>query len=278
MKILLTGGSGFIGQYLYKILDKEGHLVLTPRKKDLDLTNVDSLKNYFKSQKFPIDLVIHAAILNGKEYHHFNENIAMFYNLCKHKKYFKYLINIASGAEFDQSKNISKETNDLNNSFPYDIYGFSKNIISRILHSQPHFYNLRLYGCFGLGELTKRFMVTNITNYIKDKPIEIHQDRYFDFFNLKDVVKVIKYYIESFEKNLPLEKDIDLVYPDKLKLSDIANIINNLSDKKVKINIQKPNLDLSYTGTSGVPYDIKFDGLEKGIRQIYNTLFKSYVL
>ena len=271
MKILVTGGNGFIGRYLYKILNKN-HLVLVPPRSKLNLHSQESLTNFLDNQKNPIDLVIHTAIGDGHEYAHLNENIGMFYNLCKHKHYFKHLINFASGAEFDQKTDINSKNNDLENSFPYDIYGMSKNIISRVLHTTPHFYNLRLYGCFGLEERPNRFIVKNINNYVRNKPIEIYQDKYFDYFNLKDVAKVVEYYVDCFEKNLPLEKDIDLTYSTKLKLSDIANIINNFDKKKSEIKINDSKLGLSYTGKNGIPYDIKLEGLEKGLRQIYNTI------
>ncbi|MGB0404610.1 MAG: NAD-dependent epimerase/dehydratase family protein [Fusobacterium sp.] len=279
MKILLTGPSGFIGSYINQNLKYGEHLIVAPGSRNLNLTQQEDLKKFFEKQKTKFDLVIHTAIGGGSgdvyNPYNLNENIAMFYNLMKNKHHFKYLINLASGAEFDQSTDINAKTNNLFDSFPYTIYGMSKNIISRVVHSQPQCYNLRLYGCFGIGELDTRFIQKNIQNYIDSKPIEIYQDKYFDYFNLKDVLKVIKYYINCFEKNLPLEKDIDLVYLNKLKLSDIANIINNLDDKKSEVKINDPKLGLSYTGTSGVPYDIKFDGLEKGIRQMYNALKKA---
>ena len=57
---------------------------------------------------------------------------------------------------------------------------------------------------------------------------------------------------------------------EKVNLTDIASIINNLSDYKVgvELGINKGN---PYIGTwRGLP--IKLVGLEKGIRETYNKL------
>ena len=233
-------------------------------------------KKHTKDKKF--DLIIHCAYkdsISSAKLLDPTYNIGIMFNLLNNKKYFSKLINIGSGAEFDKQHPIHDKVNNLNTSYPLETYSMGKNITARVIAQEPDCYNLRVFGCFGLNEKNTRFFVKNIINYIKSKPIEIYQDKFFDFFNIKDLLKVINYYIKGMKENYPLEKEIDLVYTQKIKLSDVANIINNLSKEKVDITINNPKLGNSYTGSKlGVPYDIEFDGIKKGIMQMYNTLSK----
>ena len=47
-KILLTGGSGFIGRNILESFLVEKYDICHPSRKELNLTDSDSVKNYFK--------------------------------------------------------------------------------------------------------------------------------------------------------------------------------------------------------------------------------------
>jgi hypothetical protein len=68
-----------------------------------------------------------------------------------------------------------------------------------------------------------------------------------------------------------LIKEIDCVYKQKYKLSDIAKIINKLSNHEVDIIVENSELGLSYCGYN-YNSDIDFDGLELGIKKVYESL------
>jgi hypothetical protein len=76
-------------------------------------------------------------------------------------------INIASGSEFDRNFDIIniKET-EIYNRIPTDYYGFSKNVISKLINTSPNGINLRLFGCFNKNEHITRMIRSNLNNYI----------------------------------------------------------------------------------------------------------------
>ena len=251
MKILITGGNGYIAKSLANNLDN----TISITRKDFDLTDREATNNWFCNKYF--DVVIHTAVKGGSRLIKDGadvcyQNLQMFYNLLNNKHCFNKLIHFGSGAELGM---------------PTEPYGLSKNIISKIIDSEPNFYNIRIFGVFDENELDTRFIKSSIKRYINKQPIEIHQDKLMDLFYMKDLVTLVKHFI--YKNNLP--KNIDCTYGiDACYLSDIANIINNLSDYKVKIEIGKGK-GKKYVGDWN-PLNIKWKGLEQGINETYKKL------
>jgi nucleoside-diphosphate-sugar epimerase len=148
----------------------------------------------------------------------------------------------------------------------------SKNIISRIIKSCSRCYNFRIYGVFGIDEAEDRFIVSNIKRYKNQEPIKIHQNRYWDFFYIKDLINIVKYYIDN--PKYDLDNEMDLVYQDLLSLKDVAEAINSLDKHKVEVKIDNNTRDLDYLGNKsyGVNLPIELIGLKKGLEEIYNAL------
>ena len=250
MNILITGGNGYIAKSLSKSLD---HSISITRK-DFDLTDRHATNKWFDGKYF--DVVIHTAVKGGSRLlvdggNIFYENIQMFYNLLNNKHCFGKLINFGSGAELG---------------IPNNPYGLSKNIISRIINSEPYFYNIRIYGVFDENELDSRFIKNNIKNYINKKPIQIHQNKLMDFFYMEDLKKLVKHYIK--ETHLP--KHIDCSYSYHYSLDGIADIINNISKHKVEIKVETPGHS-RYTGEY-TPIISDYMGLEQGIKETYKKI------
>jgi GDP-L-fucose synthase len=183
----------------------------------------------------------------------FYQNLQMFYNLLNNKQCFGKLINFGSGAELEM---------------PADPYGLSKNVISKIIDTEPYFYNIRIYGVFDENELDTRFIKSNIKRYINKESIQIHQNKIMDFFYMKDLVTLIKFYIH--EDKPP--KNIDCSYKQTHSLLDTSNFINNLSDYKVKINIGEGK-GTPYVGNFPINIpNTPYIGLEQGIKETYKKL------
>jgi GDP-L-fucose synthase len=61
--ILLTGASGMVGKSILKIFKKENFIIFSPKRYNLNLSNIDKVKKYILKRK--ITSVIHAAGLVG---------------------------------------------------------------------------------------------------------------------------------------------------------------------------------------------------------------------
>ena len=270
MKILITGSGGYLGGKLLSELNKD-YTTIAPKRAELDLTDSDQVDKFMKNKLF--DWVIHCAIIGGRREDTDDSkttynNLKIFFNLMNNRESFKKMINFSSGADFDRRKVINNQTNNLLISFPVDYYGMSKSIISKLIKDYPY-YNLRLYGIFGPDEKDDRFIKMCIKNSKTGNNIVINRDRFFDFFYVEDLVQIIKNLISN--KMQQSNLDFDFVYKEKLRLSQIANYINELSNNKSRVLIEN-NDSNSYTGTYNNSFDnLNLVGLKEGIRRIFEA-------
>lgn len=255
MKILITGGNGYIARSLHRALQNE-YDVTSINRNDVDLTDACAVKEWFTGKQF--DVVIHTAIQGGSRLKPdtisvLDNNLRMFYNVLDHSDKYQKFINIGSGAEIYAQ---------------HTPYGFSKHIIKTSLMEKERFYNIRVFAVFDEHELDTRFIKRSILNYIEQKPIQIYENKLMDFFYMEDFVKVIKYYIE----NDSPPKEFDCTYDRSYSLIEIANFINTLDKHTVSIEIE--NAVWYGGGYIGIPSSIHMDyvGLHKGIQTVYNKL------
>jgi len=253
MKILITGGNGYIAKSLYNSL-KNSYEITTLTRNNFDLNHFRVLDSYLKHKYF--DVVIHCAVSGGSRLkeditNDMDNNLQMYYNLLNCRNRFGKLIHFGSGAEITQ---------------PESPYGLSKRVIAKSILEQENFYNIRIFAVFDENELDTRFIKGNIIRYINKEQIIIHQDKFMDFFYMKDLVSLVNYYIQN--KNLP--KEIDCSYSEYHSLFNIANMINNLDTHKVHIIFNQNEMGKKYCGDSNIL--LNYIGLEEGIKQVYNKL------
>ena len=87
-------------------------------------------------------------------------------------------------------------------------YGLSKRVITKSMIDQFNFYNIRIFSLFGEGEIETRFIRSALTKYVNNDPIDIHENKYMDFFYMEDLWTLVKYYIDT--DNPP--KEVDCCY------------------------------------------------------------------
>jgi UDP-glucose 4-epimerase len=266
MKIIILGSAGFLGRELSTLF----HGSIRIKRSDCDLLNLESVEKLANEHFNSETVLINCA---GKSWYNnspdaFTDNLVMYYNLSKHfNKCYKVFL-FSSGAEYGKAVSNAPDMN-MN---PFEIndnyYGMSKAFITKDCRKFNNVFNLRIFGCFGLTEPDKKFIRSNILKYIKKENMLIDADRSFDYFYVEDVCRVIIYLINNDIK----EHEMNLTYSDKIKLSQIAEIINSLNDYKVEIKCLKAGND--YTGEPKILQDmsLEFVGLTEGIKRVYQTL------
>ena len=193
MKVCVLGANGFIGKNLIKGMSWVG-----VTRQVLDLIDQDAVERYFKTHKY--DVVIHcAASIDQSNESTTYKNVMMFENVTRVFK--GRLIYFSSGAA-------------LRGDPPRDPYGLSKWIIDKRIQTIDNAYSLRIWGCYGPGELPSRFSAV-----CKEKGhVVIEKDKYFDFIDVEDVIKIVCDYVQGKRH----DKEYNLVYPEKLLLSQWA--------------------------------------------------------
>ena len=197
MKVCVLGANGFVGKNVLRDTDWIG-----VTRQELDLTNQKAVEDYFNTHEY--DVVIHCAVIGGSrlkpdEYDVTHKNILMFENV----------VRVFKGKVLYFSSGAARRGNP-----PTDPYGLSKWVIDRRIETIEDAYTLRIWGCYGPGELPTRFSAV-----CKEKGhVVIEKDRYFDFIDIEDVIKVVRDYVQGKRH----DKEYNLVYPEKLLLSQWA--------------------------------------------------------
>ncbi len=272
-KVLILGSSGFIGRNLVEQLSSK-YILLTPTHKELDLLNRQNVSSYFQAHK--IDVVINAIVVGGsrkeeREDNALKDNLLMFFNIVNNKQYFKKLIHLGSGAEYDKSRILVKiKEKDFGKRIPSDDYGLFKYICSKFIEQSDRIINLRIFGLFGKYEDYRyRFISNAIYSNLKKHPITINKNVFFDYVYIHDFVKIVEYFIENDTQH----KFYNIGTGGKIDILSIAKYINQISDYKSQIIVKYRGLNNEYScDTSLLKKEIKnfkFTDIKIAIKELY---------
>jgi len=172
MKVCVLGAGGFIGKNILHGTDWVG-----VTRRDLDLTDQRAVEKYFREHNY--DVVVHcAASIDQVSRETVYKNILMFENVVRVFK--GRLIYFSSGAA-------------LRGSPPIGPFGLSKWMIERRIETMPNAYALRIWGCYGPGELPSRFSAV----CKREGHVVIDRDRFFDFVSMDTVREIVQQYVTS---------------------------------------------------------------------------------
>lgn len=276
MKILITGGDGFIARNLFEQL--EGlYTIVSLNSSELNL--LDSAMVFDCIRKDCFDVIIHTATYDAAPKHSIKDptrvmeyNLRMFSNIARCKDYFGKMIYYGSGAEFGRGNWIPKMAEDYFDKYvPTDQYGFSKYLMNKYVQLSDNIYNLRLFGVFGkYDDWLTRFIPNACCRVIFGLPITISQNRSFDFLYIDDLVNITKWFIE----NRPLEKTYNVCTGKVFDLLTLAKKILAISGKDISIIIEDNSLGIEYSGdnTKLISEIGKYDfmDVDTSIKELYN--------
>lgn len=247
-KILITGGSGFVGRNLLESL-KSIYDVVTPSSNELNLLNKQQVREYLVKGKF--DIVIHAAKIDDvkmptSQYDILDGNLRMFYNLVECSEYFGKMIFFGSGAEYDRDNMPPFVTeNMLGKSIPHDSYGFSKYIMADKAEHLNNIYELCLFGVYGKYEAWHRRFISNaICRSIHQLPIVINKNVYFDYLYIDDLCRLVTYFID----NEPVYKRYNVCRGEHIDLYSLAKMVKDITKNPYQIEVKEEGMNIEYSG------------------------------
>lgn len=202
MKILITGGQGFIARNLCEHLAPR-HSVTIGGRAELDLMDSDRVAACLQAGRF--DAVIHSATYDAAPKHSrkdpakvLESNLRMFFNLARCHGSFGRMLYFGSGAEFSREFWVPRMPESYFDSHvPPDQYGFSKYLMTRYLLQAPgNIYNLRLFGVFGkYDDWRTRFPANACCRAVLDMPIQMRQNRSFDLLWIADLARIVEWFL-----------------------------------------------------------------------------------
>ena len=267
MKILITGGAGFVGNHLVNdLVKKENEIIIFDnfsnsnkketfalKKKNVkiiegDITKYDQIFNATKDQ----DVVIHLAakisviesIKNPSETFHVNVNgTKNVLKACKKNKINKIIIASSAAVYGDSKVDIKLTENKKNN--PISPYGESKSRMEKEImefiskNKNINCVILRFFNIFGIGQTLEYAGV--ITKFIKkireNAPLEIFGDgmQTRDFVSVNDVIGAINCAIMNGKNGI-----YNIASGKSITINKLAEQMISWSGKNLKIHHNNP--------------------------------------
>ena len=273
-KILITGGSGFIGRNIFESGLNEKYELFAPVRAELNCSDEDSVAAYFAKNTF--DVVIHSAAKPGHRNsadasNLFFTNSRMLSNLLKHNDRWGKFLNMGSGAIYDMRHYQPKMKEEyFGTHIPIDEHGYNKYILGKMLPALERVYDFRIFGIFGKYEdYAIRFISNAICKAIFGLPIALRQDRKFDYLYINDLMPILEHFIEK----EPREQSFNITPDQSVSLAEIARLIQKISGGSVPVNIATPGIGMEYSGDNSrlhreIP-GLKFTPIEQAVSELY---------
>ena len=252
MKLLITGGSGFIGRNLAEYLAPL-YEVSAPSSPQLNLLDAAAVRGYLCANRF--DVVVHAATVRsnrrlGAPADLLDRNCRMFFNLVRNDGLFDKMIHFGSGAEYNRSGMPARVREDhFDISLPMDPYGFSKYICAKYIARCDRIVNLRLFCVFGKYEdYTVRFISNACCRALKGLPVVIRQDAVLDYLYVNDLARITHWFIS----HEPHYKAYNVCTGEGVPLTQLAALVAELSQRNPKVIVGTGGKGPEYTADNGL--------------------------
>jgi UDP-glucose 4-epimerase len=250
-RVLLTGGSGFIGRNLLEDL-AGAYDVAAPRHSELDLLDGDAVEAYLERRQF--DAVIHTATHNASRSSKvdlsrvLHNNLRMFLNLARCSARYGRMIYFGSGAEYGRETmppQVREE--DFGKRVPADDYGLSKYICRLAAEQAPNIYTLVVFGCYGPHEDWEiRFISNALCKALHGLPITLRQNVVFDYLYVRDLGRIVRRFLEI---GRPAERHYNLCTGEPVDLLTLARTVLELTGCDLEIRVALPGLGREYSGS-----------------------------
>jgi UDP-glucose 4-epimerase len=259
-KILVTGGSGFIGSHLVNLLLKKNYKVAITTKynsifENIRLSNVWNkihiiecdLRNFNSVDlinKYNPDTIFHLAAYNdvGGSFSNFNEslqsNLIATSNLLEGVRKFSQFIYISTSEVYGFQKHVPFEESMRPEPIsPYSIGKYAGELYANMFMK---FYNrpikiIRPFNAFGPWQSVKAIIPELILNSLDNKDLNLTTGKQTREFNY--VKNIVDAFYCCAKSNKTFNQIINVGVNKEISMLDLANLIVKLSQSKSKINV-----------------------------------------
>jgi len=273
VRVLLTGGSGFIGRNLVEYLG-ERYSIVAPSSAELNLLDQNCVEDYLRAGHF--DVIVHTATTRsnrrlGAGVDMLDHNCRMFFNLAHCGSLFGKMLQFSSGNEYCRTglpARVSESYFDTR--IPTDPYGFSKYICAKHAGSTDNIFVLRLFGVFGKHEAWDvRFISNACARVVKGLPIVVRQNVNFDYLYISDLAKLVAWFLD----HEPREKTYNVCRGETYTLLELAEMVAAASGRDPDIIVRNQTLAPEYSADNTRMLEeiggFRFRGMSDCIRELY---------
>lgn len=250
MKVLLTGGSGFIGRNLVAQW-ADRHELAAPSRAELDLLDAAAVRSYLDRGRF--DVVVHAAtersnraVAAGPEW--LERNCRLFFNLARNPQSFGRMLFLSSGAVYDRERlpPLAGEE-EFDALVPASDYGFSKYLCAKSIREDGPVYELRLFAVYGPYEDWRvRFLSNACCRALWDLPVVIRRNVFFDYLDVYDLGRILKCFFTGDFRH----RQYNVCTSCPVDLKTLAAEIIAASGKPLAVIVRQEGLASEYSGSN----------------------------
>lgn len=299
MKVLITGGAGYIGTSLIPLLIEKKYEVTV--YDSLMFNNGDKLLPFISNKNFSFiqgdirdeekitkiiqnfDVVIHLAALVGfpicrekGETESFDVNVRGTEIIVKAMNENQYLLFGSTGSNYGEVKGVCTEETPLN---PLSIYGKTKTLAEQLVFNRNNSTAFRFATAFGVSPRLRLDLLINDLTYksVKEGYSVIYESHFLrTFIHVKDIARVFLFAIENKEK---MKNNIYNVGSEKMNYSkkEVCELIKkqlpetyfNYAD--VGEDPDKRNYVVNYDKIKMLGFDTTI-GIEDGIEELIKSI------
>ena len=265
-RIIITGGSGFIGSHLIEALKKNGYknLVVIDKNKPTD-KNISFIKGDFSANKIlrntikNNDIIVHLACSTIPSTSEQNKEKDIMENVigavrllenCRGKKLKNFIFLSSGGTVYG---NISKPAKETDAAQPSNAHGLMKYLIEKYIEIHAQLYGLNYiiirasnpYGRKVVGGIKQGVIDVLLKKITDNQLIEIWGDGKVvrDYFHIDDLTALLVKII----KKPTLNQTINVGSGHGISINNLLKIIKKVTGKKLKIKyLPGRGFDLPY--------------------------------
>lgn len=248
-RVLLTGGSGFIGRNILESPLAEKYEFLSPTHREMDLLDTGQVDAFFAAKRPAF--VVHAAVKpghrNAKDHSAlFFSNTRQYFNLARHSGEVERIVVLGSGGVYDAAHYLPRMREDyFGVHVPADEHGFTKYVCEKHLEKSANIVDLRIFGIFGKHEdYAIRFISNMMCKCVFGLPLTMNQDRRFDFLYIDDLMPVLDHFLAA----RPERHAYNVTPNETVSLLDTARRVLAVSGKDLPIIVKTPGMGPEYSG------------------------------